>query len=64
MRVFERAQEEGFDEGMKEGITIGIQQRAIEIARNMLSDNFDTAVIKKITGLSIDQIKQLEPLDM
>ena len=64
MRVFERAQEEGFDEGMKEGITIGIQQRAIEIARNMLSDNFDTAVIKKITGLSIDQIKQLEPLGM
>ncbi len=59
MRVFERAKEESFDEGMKEGITIGIQQRAIEIARNMLADNFGIEVTARITGLSRDQIKQI-----
>jgi predicted transposase/invertase (TIGR01784 family) len=60
MRVLERAKQEGFDKGMKEGITIGVQQRAIEIARNMLADNFDLEVIKKTTGLSVDQIKTLQ----
>ncbi len=38
---------------------IGQKEKGIEIARNMILDNFDINVIAKITGLSIEQIEEL-----
>ena len=35
--------------------------KAIEIAKNMLSKNYSISDISSITGLSHDEIKQLQP---
>ncbi len=41
--------------GRNEGKT----ERNIEIAKNMLKENLDTAIISKITGLSKEEIESL-----
>jgi len=46
--------------GLKQGIDVGETQKAIEIARNMKSEGFDTEVIVKMTGLSPKEIKRLK----
>ena len=51
---------EGRTEGRVEGRVEGETQKAIEIARNMKNEGFDSAMIIKITGLSP---KEIEPLD-
>ncbi len=45
--------------GMHEGEAIGIYKGKIEIAKNMLKENLDTAIISKITGLSKEEIESL-----
>ncbi|MBQ4262647.1 MAG: hypothetical protein IJB83_00180, partial [Bacilli bacterium] len=45
-----------------EGIEEGIEQSKVEIARNMLNMKLDLEVISKATGLSIEEIKELEKL--
>ena len=45
--------------GMHEGEAIGISKGKIEIAKNMLKENLDTAIISKITGLSKEEIESL-----
>ncbi|MBQ4263863.1 MAG: hypothetical protein IJB83_06500, partial [Bacilli bacterium] len=42
-----------------EGIEEGIEQSKVEIARNMLNENVDVFFISRITGLSIEEIKDL-----
>ena len=49
----------GREEGMEKGIEKGIAKGTLVIAKNMLADNFDIAVIAKITGLSVEQITPL-----
>ncbi|MEI0491487.1 ATPase, partial [Brachyspira intermedia] len=54
-------------EGKKEGIEIGIQQgiekgykeSQINIAKEMKKENMNIDVISRITGLSIEEIKDL-----
>ena len=53
--------------GMHEGEVIGISkgriegktEEKLEIAKNMLKENLDTAIISKITGLSKEEIESL-----
>lgn len=50
----------GFDKGLKVGIEQGIEQNTIAIAKKMLEQDIDIKIISKITGLSIDKIKNLK----
>lgn len=36
-----------------------MSQKALEIAKNMLAMNIDEATILKLTGLSLDEFRQL-----
>ncbi|MBQ4262802.1 MAG: hypothetical protein IJB83_00970, partial [Bacilli bacterium] len=47
-------------DGFKEGIVSGIEQRNIEIAKNMLNENTDISFISKITGLTIEEIEKIK----
>ena len=49
----------GYDKGLKAGIERGIEQQKIEIAKNMKEEKMDIAVIRKITGLTDQEIKKL-----
>ena len=48
-----------YDTGLEEGIEKGIEQRNIEIAKNMLKEKIEISLISKYTGLSVDTIKEL-----
>lgn len=54
--AFELGQEEGIEIGFKNGIL----QNKKEIAINMLKNNYNTAEVIKLTGLSIDNINELK----
>ena len=52
--------EQGREQGIKQGIEQGIKQNTISLIKNMSKENIDIEQISKITGLSIDKIKELQ----
>ena len=53
------AKEEGLEEGLKEGLKEGLNKGKIEIAKNMLRLNIDVKIISQSTGLSIEEIENI-----
>ena len=56
----EKGMEKGMKQGMAKGEEVGRSQRSIEIAKNMLAKGMDEATIQEITGLTEDQILQIQ----
>lgn len=52
--------EQGIEKGKNEGLKIGKKIRSIEIAKEMLKENLDLAVISKVTGLSSYELKNIK----
>ena len=50
---------EGIIEGIEKGKLEGIKERNYSIAKYMKAENIDIETIKRITGLSIEEIKKL-----
>ena len=61
---YQKGMEEGMEKGMKQGMAkgeeVGKSQRSIEIAKNMLAKGMDEVTIQEITGLTEDQILQIQ----
>ncbi|WP_062294877.1 hypothetical protein [Nostoc piscinale] len=53
--------QEIWQEWFQEGFELGLEQKAQEIARNMLRKGFDIALIVEVTDLTIEQIQKLQP---
>ncbi|WP_254229503.1 Rpn family recombination-promoting nuclease/putative transposase [Wolbachia pipientis] len=53
-------QERGRQEGREEGILIGEEKGKIEVAKNLLKAGISIDVVSQTTGLSFDEIKQLQ----
>jgi predicted transposase/invertase (TIGR01784 family) len=51
----------GKEIGKQEGIELGERNKALAIARNMLSQGLDIALIAQITGLTLEQVESLSP---
>ena len=58
--VYKHAEEKGLKKGMEKGIEKGEKKRNKEIALNLLAYNTPIDVLAKSTGLSIEEIKELE----
>ena len=56
----EEGMAKGMEKGMAKGEEVGKSQRSIEIAKNMLAKGMDEATIQEITGLTEDQILQIQ----
>ena len=54
------AREKGLEEGMEKGMEKGAAQRNAEIARAMLAEGLDAAVIAKCTGLTAEEVAALK----
>ncbi len=54
---------EGLEQGLEQGLVQGSNQKAIEIARNMLEANMETLQISKLTGLSEEKVIKLKTED-
>ena len=50
---------EGEKKGREEGLKEGEKNKSIEIAKNMLKLNIDINIISQSTGLTINEIKEL-----
>ncbi|RGU96643.1 hypothetical protein [Segatella copri] len=46
-----------YQKGREEGREEGINQRSLEIARNMLAKGMDASTVLEITGLSMEEIQ-------
>ena len=57
--TLQRLKNYAFDDGKEAGREEGIQQQAIESAKKMIEKNYKIEEISEITGLSIEQIKDL-----
>ncbi|MGH1397363.1 MAG: hypothetical protein ACRAVC_25505 [Trichormus sp.] len=49
-----------WQEWFQEGFKLGLEQKAQEIARNMLMIGLDIALIIEVTDLTIEQIQKLQ----
>jgi len=56
----QEGKQEGLAEGMELGMEKGMNQKALDIARNMLSKGMEDATIMEITGLTREQLMQLK----
>ena len=54
------AKREGIAEGKEIGMKEGMNQKALDIARNMLADGIDINLIMKYSGLTQEQIEKLK----
>ena len=54
-----RYKREGIEEGTRQGIEQGTKEKEIEIVRNMKEMNYPVEDIKKITGLSKEEIEKI-----
>jgi predicted transposase/invertase (TIGR01784 family) len=54
---------EGLQEGIERGLQEGKKEREIQIAKNLLLKNQSFDFISEITGLSIDEIKEIEKIE-
>ena len=52
--------EDAEEYGIQQGFEKGIEQRNIEIAKNMLKDGSEVELISKYTNLSISEIEELK----
>lgn len=59
-QVYRNWLQEGREEGIEEGISIGEEKKAIESAKEALALNLSLEQISKITGLSIERIEELK----
>ena len=48
-----------YEEGTKNGVSQGIEQEKLEIAKNMLKEKLDIATISRMTGLDADTLEKL-----
>lgn len=60
---FEKGEAKGKAEGIEQGIEQGIEKRNIEIAKKMLSKNTDIKSISEFTGLTEEQVLELQKTD-
>lgn len=59
-QIKEEARLSGIREGIEQGIEQGSLNKSFQIASNMLKEKMDIELISKVTGLDIDQIKELK----
>ena len=52
--------EDSYQKGIEKGIEKGMNQRSLEIARKMLIQGMDEAMVMDMTGLTAEEIKQMK----
>ena len=58
--VLSTAEHKGFALGMEEGMAKGEKNKALVIARKMLSDGMSAEAVARYTNLSVEEIKELQ----
>ncbi len=56
----EKGMEKGIEKGLEKGLEKGRIEERLEIARTALSEGLPVELVKKLTGLEIEKLKDLE----
>ena len=56
----EKGIEQGIEQGIEKGIEQGIEDKSKEVVINMLNEGSDYNFISKISGKTIEEIKEIE----
>ena len=59
-KMINTARNWGYDDGKADGLEEGAKAKEIEIAKNLLKDGIPIEVVSKNTGLSVEELKELE----
>ncbi|WP_128895389.1 hypothetical protein [Longirhabdus pacifica] len=59
-KVYEAIEKKGWEKGIARGIEKGMEKGILKTAENMLKEDVDINVIKKVTGLSEKAIMNLK----
>ncbi|MFN3068710.1 hypothetical protein ACKWMY_11360 [Serratia sp. J2] len=55
----QKGREEGLQEGLQEGLKQGKREAFMEIARSMLVNGFESAIVIQLTRLSEEELAQI-----
>lgn len=58
-KINESIMEEKIERAEKLGLEQGVKQNQKEVVLNMFNEKFDVGIISKITGLSVNEIKEI-----
>ena len=57
--------DDGYDEGYEKGISVGLQrgayEKALETARNLLSEGLNPQMVARCTSLPLETVQELAP---
>ncbi|PHI32030.1 Rpn family recombination-promoting nuclease/putative transposase [Budvicia aquatica] len=59
-RGLEKGRQEGLEKGLEKGRQEGEKEAALKIAQSMLDSGYDNEIVKKMTGLSLDELTQIQ----
>ncbi|CAI2119762.1 Uncharacterised protein [Serratia fonticola] len=59
MTIAEYLEPKGREEGLQEGLKQGKREAFMEIARSMLVNGFESAIVIQLTGLSEEELAQI-----
>lgn len=59
-RERETLYQQGIEKGIEQGVAVGVQKNTLAIAKSMLAEGLEPAIIAKITQLSLQDIEQLK----
>ncbi|WP_447875103.1 Rpn family recombination-promoting nuclease/putative transposase [Serratia fonticola] len=59
MTIAEYLEQKGREEGLQEGLKQGKREAFMEIARSMLVNGFESAIVIQLTGLSEEELAQI-----
>ena len=60
MAIRDSGYNDGFADGKKDGLEEGIKEGKNEYIKKMLKEKIDLTIISKITGLSIEELKNIK----
>ena len=60
--AYERGLEQGLEQGLEKGLEQGLVKNTIDIIKSMLDNNISNEIISKVSGKSIEEIKEIEKM--
>ncbi|MNC83379.1 hypothetical protein D3C75_1372980 [compost metagenome] len=50
--------EKGLEKGLEQGLELGLEKGKMEVARHMIQEGLEPALIAKLTGFTLEQIEK------
>ena len=59
---FKLVEEDAYERGLEQGLEQGLVKNTIDIIKSMLDNNISNEIISKVSGKSLEEIKEIEKI--